>query len=88
MENLEKKLLRITRHYNIAFKKDYKKNNPLKFKKNGDFSKNKNYRVLKENWSELSRLYHDKYCRAFNFALKKGFNFENDVVIGSSNYAV
>lgn len=78
-------IVRITRHFNIAFKKATITVNPKLFKKNGEIRKNS---VKKLVWTKEMHQAHAAYARAFNLSLRKGINLERDIVCGNSSYNV
>jgi len=76
-------IIRITRHFCLAFRKSSKEANPTAFKKNGEIRKN-----AKLAYSREMIITHSLYARAYNIALSKGVDLSHDIVCGSLSYNV
>jgi len=76
------KIQRIVRHYAIKFAKEFKNDNPKKFTATGSLSRSQKAKKAKEIWTKTSRLYHNLYCRAYNYALRHNINISKDQVVG------
>lgn len=74
-------IVRIARHYHIAYCRAAKAANPAAFKKNGEIRKNVTWNYTKEMMVAL-----DRRARAYNLALSRGINLACDFVCGNSSY--